>query len=235
MQKNATFIAVLSSAFLLLLVVWPTPDLWSSGLFYEPLTGFWLAKTWPMIVWHEAVQMGARVFGAVCLLAALFTWWRKKTLFGLGPKPWLFLLVGLLLAPGLLANTVLKDQWDRARPHQTINFGGMQPYKPPLIPTDTCERNCSFVSGDASLGFFMHILAYVVATRWARRTFWLAVGFGGLCGLNRIAMGAHFFSDVVFAAFFMFLAVGLLHLVFFGRAATLARWKIILPHLTTKS
>jgi lipid A 4'-phosphatase len=44
-------------------------------------------------------------------------------------------------------------------------------------------------------------------------------------GLLRIGMGAHFFSDVIYAGVFMTLTIAGLHAAMFGSARTLDRWR----------
>ena len=65
----------------------------------------------------------------------------------------MFLVAATALGPGLIANTVLKDNWGRARPYQTDSFGGTRQFTPAPLPAAQCERNCAFVSGHAALAF----------------------------------------------------------------------------------
>ena len=63
---------------------------------------------------------------------------------------WAFLAICLVVGPGLVANTVLKDNWGRARPKHVAEFNGASTFTPPLLPARECHRNCSFVSGEAA-------------------------------------------------------------------------------------
>jgi lipid A 4'-phosphatase len=96
-----------------------------------------------------------------------------------------------------MVNTLFKDQWGRARPSQTTLFGGSQPFTPAWEVSHACERNCSFVSGHASMGFYLYSFAFLTTGR--RRQQWIAGGtLAGLgLGLLRIAQGGHFLSDVL--------------------------------------
>src|SRR3954452_10307921 len=109
-------------AILVLLVLVPAIDFSVSKLFYHPATGFiWRDQPVPEFL-HNAIQILARVIGAVTLLAFFYTAvrsvWTKApaTLLRLGPRSWAFLFLGLVLGPGLVANVMLKDTWSRARP-----------------------------------------------------------------------------------------------------------------------
>jgi lipid A 4'-phosphatase len=214
-----------------LLVLVPGIDLAVSGLFYSPETGFaWRDRPVPDFL-HEGIQLGARLLFVAFLAglgATLWLSWRAgygREVLGLGRRDWLFLLASLLVAPGLVANTVLKDNWDRARPVQVEQFGGQLNHTPPLVISDQCSHNCSFVSGDAAIGFYLHALAYVAARRRSRAVLAAGLAAGGLAGLLRIGMGAHFFSDVVFAGAFMVLTVGIVHALLYGPAETAGRWR----------
>lgn len=116
----------------------------------------------------------------------------------------IFALTSYVVGPGLIVNAFLKSYSGRARPRQIELFGGEKTFSPALSFADQCEKNCSFVSGEAStLATVSAILLLVVAPRlpgYLRVIFSvcvLAVAFFG-SGL-RVAFGAHFLSDVLFA------------------------------------
>ncbi len=208
-------IGVLAAAIFL---IWPQIDPAVVRWFYVENEGFPVARI-------EAVQRISSVLrflavaSGLALIAALA--WRS-----LGRAPaWVprrrtaaYLLTVLIVAPGLLVNTVLKDNWGRARPAQTVAFGGDKVFSPPLAISDQCERNCAFVSGDASVGFVLVVFALVHA---ARRRLWLGIALvAGLgIGMERIAQGAHYPSDVVFAGVFVTAAAALLYRFMIERPA----------------
>ena len=130
---------------------------------------------------------------------------------------WLFLAICLAVGPGLIANIVLKDHWGRARPAQIVQYGGEKMFSPPLIPTDQCQKNCSFVSGEASSIFMIfYAAALILPHRFA-----LLIVIGTLGGMTvggiRISQGAHFPSDIVFAGLFMAIAAAIVHELMFAR------------------
>ena len=131
-----------------------------------------------------------------------------------------FLVLVLIIGPGLIANSLLKNNWGRARPSQIDLFGGDKLFSPAFAISDQCPGNCSFVSGDASLVFALLALA-VVWTGDRRRAAFAIGGFGALVGFVRMAQGAHFLSDVVVAALLMAATVLLLQAVVIER-----RWGI---------
>lgn len=115
------------------------------------------------------------------------------------PAHSIFLLATLGLGPGLLVNLVLKNNWGRARPRETLGFGGDWPFTPAWVDADHCSANCSFVSGEAAMSFWLVALAFIVAPRWRLAVISITLLFSFAVSLNRVLFGAHFLSDVVIA------------------------------------
>jgi membrane-associated phospholipid phosphatase len=112
---------------------------------------------------------------------------------------------------------VLKDHWGRARPYQIEAFGGTHQFTPAPLPADQCQRNCSFVSGHAALGFSLVGFAFLMPTGRPRNlVLAAALSFGALVGLARIAAGHHFLSDIIDAG-----------LVVVGTSWLLHRWLVV--------
>ena len=178
-----------------LFIAIPEIDRGIAALGYMPGAGFALGQALPFQALHDTVPYLVALIplGAVGL-------WLARRLSGLEAA---FLLLAVGLGPGLLANTILKDNWGRARPSHTIEFGGTKHFSPPLILADQCAKNCAFVSGDAAGGFAFLAPALLVPLAWRRRAVFAALATGALFGANRILQGGHFLSDVVFAGFFV--------------------------------
>lgn len=204
MRGTAIYAGLLAAAVALFLLL-PRTDLLASGLFYVRGHGFVLAHWPPVELIFHAVPWIA--WGIVLVVAAGAAWLflTGRPLWRLDRKALLFIALSLALGPGLLANTVLKDHWGRARPVQVEEFGGSHHFTPAPLPATQCARNCSFVSGHAALGFSLVAFAFLVPPgRSRRRAISAALAFGGLVGLVRIAQGGHFLSDVVFAGLLVF-------------------------------
>jgi lipid A 4'-phosphatase len=202
-------VAALASAFFL---VTPEIDLATSRLFYDAKGGFVLSDWPPVVALYRAVPSIS--WGMLILVGVGAAWLflRDRPLWRLDRKALVFLVVSMAVAPGLLVNSLLKDHWGRARPVQVEAFGGPHHFTPAPLPAAECDGNCSFVSGHAALGFSLVGFALLLPPGRARRG-WIAVaiGFGALVGLGRIAQGAHFLSDVVFAGLVVYGASALLH------------------------
>lgn len=202
----------------LLSVFFPSIDLAVAELFFDGADFPWRDGGLAEFL-HGLVQPVAVIMGVLLALATLLHL-RRRT----GWRRWAFLLVTLLVGPGLVTNVIFKDHWGRARPLQVAEFGGPAQFTPALVLSDQCAKNCSFVSGDASFGFWMHSFAYI-APRRRRPLFWAGLGIGALGGLLRVGMGAHFFSDVVFGGILMLLVSAGLYAALFGQRALAILWR----------
>jgi lipid A 4'-phosphatase len=190
-----------------LFLAMPWIDLAVARMLYAPGAGFagqHVARVDGLRNAFRGFYIGAIV---LCVAGLLLTWRARPQWLRLGRLHWLFMAVCLAVGPGLIANLILKDQWGRARPRQVVEFGGTKAFTPPLLIADQCKRNCSFVSGEAASTFVVPYALAILVSRWSLALV-LAGTVGGLAaGFVRMAQGAHFLSDVVFAGVFMGLTV----------------------------
>ena len=153
------------------------------------------------------------IVSLLLIIVNIFFKMKKKTF--LKPRTKLILigfLVGPVIGCGLIANFYFKDNWGRARPINIQEFGGEKIYTQPFIISDQCERNCSWISGEASAAF-----SFITGTIILKSPifFLLNIIFGIIVSFCRIAMGGHFLSDNIFAMIFMiYLAILYKYLVF---------------------
>ena len=96
----------------------------------------------------------------------------------------------------IVVNLFLKNLWGRARPGDILEFGGVETFSPWYKISNSCDTNCSFVSGDSSVGFAIIILFFLT-----KNIIFLygSLVFGFMLGFIRILAGGHFLSDVVFS------------------------------------
>ncbi|MEI8393794.1 MAG: phosphatase PAP2 family protein [Rhodospirillaceae bacterium] len=211
------------------LIIFPGIDLFVSRQFFlpeftDPALKFMLSGTSVAEAEHWIIRYGSLALAAVLVGTFLYSAIRRCRLGGVESRRLLFLVLALVIGPGLVTNLLLKETWSRARPSQIQEFGGPLKFSPALVMSNQCEHNCSFVSGDASIGFFLHSFAYV-ARRRQREIFFGGLATGLLIGLCRIAEGAHFLSDILYAGAFMVAASAAVHALMYGRSATLAWWR----------
>ena len=105
-------------------------------------------------------------------------------------------IIGVLI----FVNLILKNLWGRARPNDILQLGGKETFSPWFEISNACETNCSFVSGDASVGFSIIIL-YLITKKII--FLYASIVAGLVLGLIRIIAGGHFLSDIFFAGFFI--------------------------------
>jgi lipid A 4'-phosphatase len=211
MRTPAVYLGLVVFA-LILFFLFPQIDLGISGLFYDPERGFVLAGWPPITLLYQGVPWIAWGTLAFATTGAFRLLLLGRPLWRLNRKALVFLLASMAAGPGLLANTLLKDHWGRARPVQIEAFGGAHRFTPAPLPATECERNCAFVSGHAALGFSLVAFAFLLPPGRSRRCgIVAALGFGALVGLGRIAQGAHFLSDVLYAGLLVYGTTALLY------------------------
>lgn len=118
-----------------------------------------------------------------------------------------FILICFLIGPGLIVNSLFKENWGRPRPAQVQELGGMEAYIPPVLYNSNGDGK-SFPSGHSSVGFALIAFFFVFKKRHltlARIALLASLLMGGLLGAARMAAGGHFLSDVLWSMFITFL------------------------------
>lgn len=118
--------------------------------------------------------------------------WRKGAL---------FCSLAILVGPGIVINTILKPNWGRPRPCDTVAFGGACNYVPPGT-IGPYEKARSFPSGHASMGFVFLLPAFLLLRKNPKAAACVfAVGLlcGAGVGASRIAEGGHYLSDIAWS------------------------------------
>ena len=129
-----------------------------------------------------------------------------------------FLILSYALGPGLLVNVALKDNWGRPRPVHITHFGGDKRFTAFWDFRGVCQRNCSFVSGEAASAAWTIAPAALAPSSWRPLAYGAALTFYIAIALLRIAVGAHFLSDIIFAGVITFLVIWLIY-------ALIYRWR----------
>ena len=182
-----------------LFTTFPQVDLEFSNLFYAD-HGLFPANNWWMIqfVYHGTPWFG-RFFFLIAigfLLLAII----KPTI--ISRRHWrraAAVIAVVVLGVGMVVHVFLKEGMGRPRPRDVQIFQGSTAYVPVFLPSQFCQKNCSFVSGHAAVGFALMSVGLLGVRR--RRQFWFLTGLfaGSMIGLVRIMQGGHFLSDVVFS------------------------------------
>ena len=180
-----SFIA-LGLALALLFTAYPSWEVQVAEWFFDPGSAkFPLAADYE---WN-IVRRGANWVPFLLLLPAVFALLRKLVFPSermlIAPLIVLYLLGSFLIGPGLTSNLLLKENWGRPRPNSVQQFAGSAAFQPWWRPGGTCKRNCSFVSGEASLAFWTVAPASLAPAQMRPIALGAAVVFGtavGRCG-----------------------------------------------------
>jgi lipid A 4'-phosphatase len=197
LAEPLTASAVLVLAATAIFLAWPGIDLWFSGFFYDPEDGFTLASDSALLALRRSGEIVLIAVSAAVVASLALKIVRPDRPSLIPPRASLFLAATLALGPGLLVNLILKNNWGRPRPVQIEAFGGDAPFVGIWQMSDHCDRNCSFVSGEASSAIWIMSLALVVPPRWRLATFAVTGVYALALSFNRIAFGGHFLSDVI--------------------------------------
>jgi lipid A 4'-phosphatase len=189
----------------------PELDLLVSEHLYTDSAGF----AGQSLQWVKVSRAIFIIFFWSCAFIAILGLWithhKSDRWMHLVKAQWIFVAVCLAAGPGIVANLALKDHWGRARPKHVLEFGGKKIFTAPLVPTNQCLRNCSFISGEAASVFAPFYAAAFVLPQWSALLVVAGTLSGIAAGMLRVAQGGHFLSDVIFAGVFMALTVALLH------------------------
>jgi lipid A 4'-phosphatase len=222
-MTRAALITALAVGFVfgLLCAVDPQLDLDLAALSFDPAQHLFVVNAQ---AWVQHTRMAARIVIALLALPAFLAillkliWPQRRML--IEARAALFLVATLALGPGLLTNVVLKDHWGRPRPIDVQQFGGDYRFEPWWDPRGDCPNNCSFVAGEPSGAFWTLAPAALAPPPLQAIAYGAALAFGIGLGVFRMAAGAHFFSDVVFAGVLMYLVIWTAHGLIYRWPAT---------------
>jgi len=190
--------------------IWPDLDLKLAALSFDPAHGgFWRSYDPIYLRARDAAVWLITLVALPAVIAPLWKLVRPRRPLLLPGRAVVLMLVPLALAPGVLVNLGLKEHWGRPRPIDVAEFGGDEHFRAWWDPRGDCPKNCSFVAGEPAGAFWTLAPAAVVAPQWRALGYAVALAFGSAVGVLRMAAGAHFFSDVVFAGVFTFLVIWL--------------------------
>ncbi|MDB2414427.1 phosphatase PAP2 family protein [Rickettsiales bacterium] len=208
LNKQILFL-VIATLVAILFVLFPQIDLFISGLFYSQERGFYLNRHPIFTAIHDLTRIIAISLGVIYILGAALPYFTKKPLFNIERKYYIYAFLVLTIGAGLIVNGVFKENWGRARPLQTENFGGDKIFTPAFIISDQCEGNCSFTSGDPSVGFSLFAWCFILRRKFI--AYAASFGLGTILGATRVIQGAHFFSDVIFSGVFLYITAYILY------------------------
>lgn len=204
--------------FSLLFLTVPEIDLWFSALFFEESDGFAHAADPIYTIIRDILLNGLKLVALLSILIFLYSFLiGKRRIVSL--NVWKFLVASIVAGPLVLVNSILKTYWGRARPFTVEYFGGPNTFTPPMVITDQCDVNCSFVSGEGSaIATALIILAVVLWANmtniWRTISLYIVLPFSLFGIALRIITGQHFLSDTIFGALYCALIVWAFYKIF---------------------
>tara|TARA_Y100001970_G_scaffold244784_1_gene311273 strand:- start:26527 stop:27855 length:1329 start_codon:yes stop_codon:yes gene_type:complete len=199
--KNASLLSKTNIVFIIIgifITVGHDFDIFFSSLFYYGNSQFFLQSYDALSIIFRDIFLPFLIFYLLVLPIIAYFLPINKLYMGHSflLKELVFVVLTSLTALVLVVNIILKNLWGRTRPNDISQFEGIDAFSPWYKFGDVCVSNCSFVSGDASVGFAL-IMFYFIT----KKVFYVYLSVAcGLClGVIRIIAGGHFLSDVVFS------------------------------------
>jgi lipid A 4'-phosphatase len=195
------FFEIFSLVFLTLFISYFDLDITTQRLFYHASSSsIWFQKENPF--WQFGYHYGtlpAILLTFAALIGFILSWIKPKI--KAYRRYFMFIILTLIIGPGLLINAVLKDHWGRPRPRQVQEFGGRWEFKEIWQP-GTPGKGKSFPCGHCSMGFFFITIYYCFKRKHkalAYSSVVFSIAIGTFIGFARISQGGHFFSDVLWS------------------------------------
>jgi len=215
----AESLLLLTAAVVLTVPFWLSPlDITAAALFYAPgsAESAWpLENHWLWTLLYEAAPSLA--LGLLLGSLAVLAFYRPVSGGALLRRRALFVLLSVMLGPGLVVNLILKDHYGRPRPRQIEQFQGHLAYQPPGMPG---TEGKSFPCGHCSVGFVVWVFYFLIRYRHPRLAVLILLGavvLGLLTGISRMAAGAHFLSDVLWSGLLSYAICAGLHYLLLRR------------------
>ena len=173
-------------------------DLALSAVFYQ--AGGWpVGELFPWKLLYRIDRTPAVLLALGWLVVVLQGYWKPKL------RQWrragIFMVLLLIVGPGLLVNSVFKEHWGRPRPREVIEFQGDKTFLQPWQP-GVDGKGRSFPSGHSSAAFYLVAPWFVYRQRkpvTAQCWLWGGIAFGILMSVARIVQGGHFLTDCLWS------------------------------------
>ena len=192
--------------FVALFISFPEIDIWFSSLFFKDKEFFLKHHFLADLVYDFTHPL-------IILYFLIFVIFLFKNPFNLKKRAIIFVLLCIVIAPGVVVNLGFKDHFGRARPKNIIEFNGDKKFTPAFIISDQCKKNCSFTCGHAGAGFSLMAIAFLFSQKRRKKFLIFGAFVGFLIGFVRIIQGGHFLSDVIFSFFIVYFVIKILYLI----------------------
>lgn len=120
----------------------------------------------------------------------------------------LYILLVIVIGPGVVVNLIVKDHWGRPRPVHTLEFGGTETFAPAAKMGNSTDK--SFVCGHCSVGYAFFVL-YFLSQNHKVLYFLITLLLAWTMGFTRMAAGGHYLSDIVWSGYLVFFVAYVLY------------------------
>lgn len=218
-RRELAVLAVL--ALLTTLVFWNSDlDVRMAAWFYHPENP---AQPWPA-QYLQAVKLlydyafpFTLVSGVLAFLIYMFGHFHHYT--ARFRRRALYVLLVIVVGPGLVVNAVFKDHWGRPRPVHVKEFGGKYDYVPPGQISDSPDK--SFVCGHCSVAASFVVLYFLSQNHKLLYLLLTVILLGGM-GVTRMTAGGHFVSDILWSGYLVFLVA---YALYYGWFIDIKLWR----------
>lgn len=186
-------------------------DIQIQSFFYRSETGWFLkdVQPWNWIYKYSNLPALFIAIGSLIIFALSFNFLKfyKYRLISL------FLVLVMIIGPGILINSILKGNWGRPRPRNIKEFDGKHHYEE-ILEIDKTSSGKSFPCGHCSMGFYLMALFFLLRKKkklLAGFTLIFGILFGSFIGLARIIQGGHFASDTLWSSLLVYLSAAAIY------------------------
>jgi lipid A 4'-phosphatase len=191
--QRYTLYALIAAMVIAIVITFIAPqiDLMVSSFFYNKLHGFELCRHRLVLLIYNSVPILVVISSCALILNIIKPWYFTRV------QSW-YLILCLVIGPGLVVNVIFKEHSGRPRPKHIIEFGGSNTFRPLLDFNGQCSSNCSFSCGHAAMGFYITAFAFTQSNERKRNNIlYVGILLGYIIGIARLMQGGHFFSDVI--------------------------------------
>jgi lipid A 4'-phosphatase len=203
-KDNFVVILIFMSTISIILAVAPAFDIFFSNIFYFGENQFLMQSYYATTIFFRKIVLGFILIYILIipLVSILFPLHQLYFGYHFKKQTIIYIWFSLIFVLLIIINLLLKNMWGRVRPNEILELGGKDYFTPWYQISNQCLSNCSFVSGDAAVGFSLVVFYFIVKKE---AYLWLSVFLGSIVGLIRIMEGGHYLSDVIFSGLIVFL------------------------------
>ena len=159
--------------------------------------GFPISKSETLNFIRDILHLVPNYVGVILIAFLSIQYWDGKRWNNQSFRNQSVVLATLLLGPLLVVNLFFKEVFGRVRPRSIEEFGGAMEYTLPGDIAGQCLSNCSFVSGEASVGGWFLCCGLLFPPQYRSRAYAGLFVLGFFMAMLRVAFGAHFLSDAL--------------------------------------